>query len=57
MCVHGENDLATLLRRVFEGIPSGDSFWSRISEEDVKLAALRAYALLSSKRDPGREDG
>jgi len=46
---YGDDDAATLLRRAFAGIPSSEE-WSLLSDEDVPLAAWRAYTLINANR-------
>lgn len=42
--------LPEILGAAFEGMPAGEEFWNLLSDEDVPLAALRAYSLLRSAR-------
>jgi hypothetical protein len=45
-------ELATLLGHHYDGVPAGEEFWTQISDEDVRLAALRARSLVHKVRNP-----
>jgi len=45
-------ELATLLGRHYDHVPAGEEFWNQISDEDVRLAALRARSLVHNVRNP-----
>jgi hypothetical protein len=44
------SDLPEILSCAFEGMPSGDEFWDLVADEDVPLAASRAFGMVKSMR-------
>lgn len=42
-------DLAAILGRAWASVPSGEAFWTALSDDDVRLAASRSWTILGSK--------